>query len=151
MYNFSGRKPAGSAIAWQRNKAIPPDFTQNSVSKIWFGTGAQRLSFQHQPQYLFLAFSPDTLPQTWENFLSSFADLLLFLSPGTFIYWSVLNIAQSSSKVGRLNLNLCQLHPPTLSRKGPPSSKPAQEWFLILLFISLHPNLHKEIYVNICI
>lgn len=45
---FQGISLLGSAIAWQRNQAILPDFTQNSVSKIWFGTGAWRLSFQHQ-------------------------------------------------------------------------------------------------------
>ena len=75
--------------------------------------------FSTSPSISSLPFSPTTLPQTWESFLSSIADLLLSLSPGTFIYWSVLNIAQNSSKVGRLNLlKLCRLHSLLCPGKG---------------------------------
>ena len=77
-------------------------------------------AFSTNPSISFLPFSPTTLSQTWENFLSSFADLLLSSSPGTFIYWSILNIAQNSSKVGRRNLlKLCWLHPLLCPGKGP--------------------------------
>ena len=77
-------------------------------------------AFSTNPSISSFPFSPTTLSQTWENFLSSFADLLLSSSPGTFIYWSILNIAQNSSKVGRLNLlKLCRLHPLLCPGKGP--------------------------------
>ena len=43
---FLRHKSIVSFFAWEDNKAILFHFTQkNSVSDIWFGTGAQRLSF----------------------------------------------------------------------------------------------------------
>ena len=47
---FLGREPTVSPFARQSNKTILFYFTQKSVSEIQFGTGAQRLSFQHQYQ-----------------------------------------------------------------------------------------------------
>ena len=44
-HSFWGQEPAVSPFAWQSNKAILLYFIQNSVSEIWFSTGAQRLSF----------------------------------------------------------------------------------------------------------
>ena len=44
---FSRLGPIVSLFAWQKNKAILFYFTQNSFSKIEFGTGAQMSSFWH--------------------------------------------------------------------------------------------------------
>ena len=53
---FWNHWPTLVPFAWQRNKAILLCFTQNSISKIQFGTGIQRVIFGINPYPEFLGF-----------------------------------------------------------------------------------------------